>query len=61
MFSITPIIKLVDAINFQIHSEVDEFALEFGLKNEIAGSYIKEKKVAIMRYLIQTGSAGCLQ
>lgn len=57
MFSRTTIIKLVDALNFQIHSEVDEFALEFGLENEIAGSYIKEKKVAIMRYLIQNPDA----
>ncbi|MBU2649212.1 hypothetical protein KKI24_31175 [bacterium] len=53
MFSRTTIIKLVNAYNFQTHADVEKFALEFALENEITGSYIKEKEAAIMRYLIQ--------
>jgi len=57
MFSRTTIIKLVNALNFKTHSEVERFALEFALENEIAGSYIKEKEAAIMLYLIQNPDA----
>ena len=57
MFSRTTIIKLVNALNLQTHAEVEKFALEFALENEISGSYIKEKEATIMRYLIQNPNA----
>lgn len=57
MFSRTTIINLVNALNFQTHAEVEKFALEFALENEIAAGYIKEKEAAIMRYLIKNPEA----
>ena len=57
MFSRPTIIKLVNALNLQTHAEVEKFALEFALENEISGSYIKEKEATIMRYLIQNPNA----
>ena len=53
MFSRTTIIKIVDALRLQFHTDVDKFALEFGLEDVISGSSIKEKNVSIMRYLIK--------
>ncbi len=53
MFSRITIIKMVSALQLQTHSDVDKFALEFGLEDVISGSYIKEKEAAIMKYLIK--------
>jgi hypothetical protein len=57
MFSRITIINLINALNFGTHAEVEEFALEFALEKIITGSYIKEKKAAMMRYLIQNPDA----
>jgi hypothetical protein len=57
MFSRTTIIKLVNALNLQTHADVDKFALEFALENEISGSYIKQKEASIMRYLVENPDA----
>jgi hypothetical protein len=57
MFSRTTIVKVIEALKFQTHSEVEKFALEFGLENIITGSYIKEKENSLMRYLIQNPQA----
>ena len=46
MFSRNTIVKLVDALNFQTYSEVEKFALQFGLEDVIKGSYIKEKEAS---------------
>lgn len=53
MFSRNTIVKLVDALNFQTHSEVEKFALQFGLEDVIKGSYIKEKEASLMRFFIK--------
>lgn len=53
MFSRNTIVKLVDALNFQTHSEVEMFALQFGLEDVIKGSYIKEKEASLMRFFIK--------
>lgn len=53
MFSRTTIIRMVDALQLQTHANVNKFALEFGLEDIIHGSYINEKKVSIMEYLIK--------
>lgn len=57
MFSRITIIKLVNALNLQTHADVETFTLEFAMENEITGSYMKEKKASIMRYLIENPSA----
>ncbi len=57
MFSRTTIIKLVNALNWQTHAEVEKFALEFALEDKLSGSYINEKQATIMRYLIQNPEA----
>ena len=53
MFSRNTIVKLVDALNFQTHSELEKFALQFGLEDVIKGSYIKEKEASLMRFFIR--------
>src|SRR5208337_1441301 len=57
MFSRTTIIKLVNALSLQTHADVEKFALEFALENEVSGSYIKAKEASVMRYLVQNPNA----
>jgi len=57
MFSRTTIIRLVDALTLRTHADVERFALEFALENEISGSYIEQKKASIMRHLVEHPNA----
>lgn len=57
MFSRNTIVKLVDSLHFQTHSEVEKFALQFGLEDVINGSYIREKEASLMRFFIKNPQA----
>lgn len=53
-FSRATIIKAFDSGVFRTHSEIDKFTLRFSLEDKIQSATTKnEKKVAIMKYLIQ--------
>ncbi|MGR3309198.1 MAG: hypothetical protein ACUZ77_00335 [Candidatus Brocadiales bacterium] len=57
MFSRATIIKLVEALNFQTHAEVEKFSLQFGLEDVISGAYIEEKEVSLEKHLIMNPEA----
>lgn len=56
MFSRRTILKLVEALNFNTHDEVERFALEFELEAIVSGEWINQKKTSISRHLIAHGN-----
>ena len=56
MFSRRTILKLVEALNFRTHDEVERFALELELEAIVSGEWIKQKETSISKHLIAHGN-----
>jgi len=52
MFSRRTLIKLIKALNFRTHDEVERFGLEFNIEDAITGTYVRKKETSIVKYLV---------